>query len=308
MAARYGIAIPQHYVDGPVDPSALSRFVVSAESLGYDSLWVGEEIFHAPSLDPLSLLTFAAAHTSRIRLGTAVIVTTLRSPVQLAKEIATLDNLSRGRLIVGVGLGPSTKFYPAFGIAPEHRVHRYLEGIAVMRKLWSEETVNYQGDYWQFRGEHLEPKPVQKPHPPLWFSGRADAALRRAVRLGAGWIGGKIVLDEFHRHVATLRRHLDEGKRDPADFTIAKRVFVQVDSNRVGIEARLMEFFGRTYGNPEEAKRAVIYGGEAECLDRIAEVAAAGCQLLILDPIFDRAAQMEALAKAIITTLRRSRG
>ena len=305
MPAQFGIAIPQYYPDGPVDPDALKRFVTRAEAQGFDSLWVGEEIFHAPALDPLSLLTFAAAHTSRARLGTAILVTTVRGPVQLAKEIATLDNLSRGRLTVGVGLGPTTRNYPAFGILSEHRLARYLEGLAAMRKLWCEDKVVFDGAYWKFQGEHLEPKPVQKPHPPMWYAGRADSALARAARQGQGWIGGKIVLEEFCRHVTTLRRLVEESGRDPDGFGIAKRVFVQVDPDKSRIEGRLMEFFGRTYGNPEEAKRAVIYGSAAECADRIAEVVAAGCQVPILDPIFDRETQMEALAADVLPALRR---
>jgi probable F420-dependent oxidoreductase len=303
MTARFGIAIPQHFPDGPVEPEAIRRFVTTAESLGFDSLWVGEEILHAPALDPLSLLTFTAAHTSRVRLGTAVLVATLRSPVHFAKEIATLDNLSGGRLTVGIGLGTSTRNYPAFGIAPEHRVRRYLEAITVMRKLWTEDAVTFEGEYWKFRGEHMAPKPVQRPHPPLWFAGRADVALARAARLGDGWIGGKTVLGDFRRDVATLRRFLEEGKRDPAGFPVAKRVYVQLDADKSRVEGRLMEFFGRTYGNPEEAKRAVIYGNAAECADRIAEFVAAGCEVPIFDPIFDRAAQMEALARDVLPAL-----
>jgi probable F420-dependent oxidoreductase len=305
MTARFGIAIPQHYPDRPVDPAALARFVAAAETRGYDSVWVGEEIFHAPALDPLSLLTFAAAHTRRVRLGTAILVTTLRSPVQLAKEIATLDNLSGGRLIVGVGLGPTTKHYPAFGIAPEHRVRRYLEGLAVMRKLWTEDKLEFAGEYWIFHGEHLEPKPIQAPHPPIWFAGRAETALARAARQGQGWIGGKIVLEEFRRHVATLRRLVAEDGRDPDAFGIAKRVYVQLDPDKPRAERRLMEFFGRTYGKPEEAKQAVIYGNAAECAEKIAEVVAAGCKVPILDPVFDREAQMEALAADVLPSLRR---
>lgn len=305
MTVRFGIAIPQHYPDAPVDPAALARFVATAEARGYDSLWVGEEIFHAPALDPLSLLTFAAAHTRRVRLGTAILVTTLRSPVQLAKEVATLDNLSAGRLTLGVGLGPTTKHYPAFGIAPEHRVRRYLEGLAAMRKLWCEDETLFDGEYWKFGGEHLEPKPIQKPHPPIWFAGRAEGALARAAHQGQGWIGGKIVLEEFRRHVATLRRLVEEGGRDPDGFAIAKRVYVQLDPDKPRAERRLMEFFGRTYGNAEEAKRAVIYGGAEECAEKIAEVVAAGCRVPILDPVFDRAAQMEALAADVLPKLRR---
>jgi probable F420-dependent oxidoreductase len=301
MSARFGIAIPQHFADGKVNPSALVKFVMRAEALGYDSLWVGEETFHSPTLDALQLLSFGAAHTTRIRLGTAVLITTVRSPVQLAKEIATLDKLSGGRLTVGIGFGLRTTNYPAFGVAPEKRLGRYLEGIEAMKRLWTEDKVQFEGAYWKFRGEHLEPKPVQQPHPPLWFGGRVEAALVRAVRLGSGWIGGKIVLDEFRRHVLTLRRELD---KTPKGFTVAKRIFIQVDPDRKAIEARLMEFFGRTYGDPEEAKRAVIYGGAAECADKIAAFAEAGCEVAILDPVFDRAAQMEALAADVVSALK----
>jgi len=304
MATRFGIAIPQSYPDAPVDPAALAEHLRAAEALGYHSAWVGEEILKAPMLDPIGLLEFAAAHTERMLLGTAVLVTTLRSPLHLAKALVTLDHLSQGRLIVGVGLGQSTRSYPAFGVPTEHRVRRYLEGIAVMRKLWTEESLTFQGEYWKFQGERMEPKPIQKPHPPIWFSGRHVNALGRAARLADGWIGGKIVLDEFRGHVVTLRRLLAEAKRDSDSFGIAKRVIFAVDSDRARIEKRLMAWFGAAYGNPEEAKTAAIYGGEAECADKIGQIVAAGAKTLIMDPVLDPREQMEALAKGVLPALR----
>ena len=127
--------------------------------------------------------------TSKVRLGTSVMVAPLRNPVQLAKSLSSLDQMSLGRLTVGLGLGGGTGDYPPFGIDPARRVRRFVEVVEVMKALWTQSAADYQGQLWQLDGIHMEPKPVQQPHPPIWFGGSHPAALRRAVRHGNGWMG-----------------------------------------------------------------------------------------------------------------------
>ena len=167
MSARVdlAIAIPQTFPDRPIDPPAIRTFLARAETLGFHSAWVVDHMMgEMPSLAPVELLTWASALTERMRLGAAVLLTALRSPVHLAKSLATLDQLSRGRLVVGVGLG-GPGGYPAYGISPERRAARFSEGLRLMTRLWTESRVSVAGDFWTLEDVTIEPKPVQKPHP-----------------------------------------------------------------------------------------------------------------------------------------------
>jgi probable F420-dependent oxidoreductase len=302
---RCGIAIPQDFIDGPIDIPFLQTYLARAEALGYESAWVGEQIIGTvPTLEPVALLTYAAALTRRLRLGTSVMLTVLRNPIQLAKSLTSLDLLSRGRVIVGVGIGNQRREDAAFGIPLERRVRRFVEGIEVMKALWMQPTVNLAGDFWKLDGISQEPKPVQRPHPPLWFGAREEAALRRAVRLGDGWMGaGSSSTTDFKAQVQLIHSVLDEAKRDPATFTISKRVYVAVDPNKGRAEERLRHWFGIRYRSAEMASRVAVWGGVNECRDRIAAIVGYGAEHLLLNPAFDYMEHLELLAKEIVPHL-----
>ena len=202
-----GIAIPQIFPDGPVDMTLIRDYVERAELLGYHSLWVQEDIIgDTSSLEPINLLCYIAAVTQNIRLGTSVIVATTRNPVILAKEFSTLDQLSNGRLIIGISLGGRPNLYPILGGPTEKRVRHFVDSLNVMKALWEQSEAKYDGHFWTLDGEPMEPKPVQKPYPPLWFGGRNADGLRRAVRHGDGWMGaGSSSTEEFKSHVGIIR-------------------------------------------------------------------------------------------------------
>ena len=302
---RCGIAMPQDFVDGPVKIDALQAYLTRAENLGYDSVWVQEQIVGTvPILEPVTLLSYAAACTRSLRLGTSVMVFNLRHPIQLAKSLTTLDHLSQGRLTVGIGIGGQSAEYPAFGISPERRVRRFVEGIEVMKALWTEPSVKYAGEIWQLDGIAQEPKPVQKPHPPLWFGARAPAALKRAVRLGSGFMGaGSSATQDFQKQVQQVRRFLDEVQRDPATFTISKRVYLAVDDDKGRAEQRLRHWFGVRYRNADMVPQVAVWGSVAECLDGLAKIVHHGAEHLLLNPAFDYLEQMEILAQEIVPHL-----
>src|SRR5262245_50936082 len=187
---RFAISIPQLVKDGTFDPAAFRAFMARTESLGFESAWTGEQVLGAtPHLDPIAILTYAAGCTEGIGLGCAVFVTPLHSPVHLAKSVSTLDQLSRGRLEVGVGTGGRVRMFSAFGVDPGRLVARFNEGLQIMKALWSEPRVTVKGRFWQLQDAAMEPKPFQKPWPPLWFGGSHPAALRRAVQHGDGFFG-----------------------------------------------------------------------------------------------------------------------
>jgi len=306
---EFGIAIPQIFSTPPVDALLLQRFLARAEALGYHSVWVQEQILgSASTLEPVTLLTFAAALTRRLRLGSAVLLTPLRSPVQLAKSLSTLDHLSGGRLIAGIGLGGNTRIYPAFGLSAEHRVRRFVEGIRLMKRLWTEERVTFEGQFWTLQNASMEPKPVQKPHPPVWFGGHHDAALKRTAELGDGWIGaGSSTPAQFREEVQKLSGYLAEAGRDPSEFPLAKRIYIAVDRDKARAGKRLEEWSGRYYRNAELAPRVAVYGAERECTDKLAEIISAGATLPILNPVFDEMDHLDLLAEAVVPALRAGR-
>ncbi|HYB40738.1 MAG TPA: LLM class flavin-dependent oxidoreductase, partial [Candidatus Methylomirabilis sp.] len=163
---KAAIAIPQTSLSGPLSVAHISGFLARAEALGYDSAWVVERVLGAIyALEAVGLLTYAAALTRRLKLGAAVLLTALRNPVHLAKSLATLDQLSEGRLIVGVGLGGDAKAYPVYGLTSDGRAARFAESIEVMKRLWTEPRVTLKGRFCTLDEVAMEPKPAQKPHP-----------------------------------------------------------------------------------------------------------------------------------------------
>lgn len=302
---QFGIAIPQIFSQPRVDTGALQAFLRRAEGLGYHSVWVQEQILGpAVTLEPVTLLSYAAAVTRTLRLGTAVLLTPLRNPVQLAKSLSTLDHLSEGRLTVGVGIGGNTRVYPAFGITGEHRVSRFVEGLRLMVRLWTEDRVTFEGKFWQLQDVAMEPKPLQKPHPPLWFGARVPAALQRAVELGDGFMGaGSSTIAEFREQVAQLRGYLAAAGRDPARYPIAKRVYLAVDDDKGRGMERLRNWFDRYYRNAAMAERVAIVGDARECVERLQEIRAAGAGLLLLNPVFDEMRHLELLAARVVPSV-----
>jgi alkanesulfonate monooxygenase SsuD/methylene tetrahydromethanopterin reductase-like flavin-dependent oxidoreductase (luciferase family) len=227
--------------------------------------------------------------------------------VQLAKELASLDHLSEGRLIVGVGLGGNLPLYPAYGVNPEHRVTRFVEGLEVMRALWTAPEVSLAGQHWRLDHARMEPKPVQRPHPPLWFGAHAPAAVERAAALGDGFIGaGASSLDEFRTVVGMLHGALEHAGRDPACFPIAKRLFVAVDEDEGRARRRLEEWFGRFFRDASLAARVAVWGPPAKCREAVQAIAAAGAELVIVNPVYDEDEQVERLtAEALVDLVAR---
>jgi probable F420-dependent oxidoreductase len=197
-------------------------------------------------------MTFAAACTQRIRLGCAVFVSTQHSPVHLAKSVSTLDQLSHGRIEVGVGTGGKNRPFAAFGMDPARYVARFTEGIALMKALWTEPRVTFDGEFWQLKDALMDPKPVQKPYPPLWFGGASEPALRRAVRLGDGFFGaGSTRTAAFAEQVQIVRAAAAEAgrTREPAsDFPIAKRVYIAIDEDAGRARRRMNATLEGIYG------------------------------------------------------------
>jgi probable F420-dependent oxidoreductase len=300
---RYAISLPQHLPDGSFRPNEFRDYLTRAEQLGFESAWITEQVLgRIPHPSPLETMAYAAAVTEELRLGCSVFVTPLHSPVHLAKSIATLDQLSRGRLEIGVGIGGRNRMFSAFGVDPDDGlVTRFIEGIQVMKALWTEPEASVTGRFWQLDAAPMEPKPFQMPYPPLWFGGSHPAALRRAVRLGDGFFGaGSSTTAGFTEQVRMVRSMLVETGRDAATFGIAKRVYVAVDDDPERARRRMSDALIAFYGEFGQTLLPVaVTGTAADCIAGVQQVADAGAQLILLNPLFDTADQMERLAQDV---------
>jgi len=188
----------------------------------------------------------------------------------------------------------------------ERRVGYFLESIEVMKALWQEPVASFEGRYWTLRGETMNPKPVQKPHPPIWIGGIHPNALRRSARYGDGWMGnGNSSTEQFKSQQEVLVRALDEVGRDPETFPISKRVYIAVDNDEARAERRVAEYFGHHYGvAPDRAVQVSITGSPEKCVEGLMGVIEAGARMLMLNPAFDYQEQMEIFSQEVIPHLK----
>ncbi len=299
QTTRFSIGLPTA-IDAP-----LATFARRAEELGFWSAWavdhaVGEEHAEDPSLDPLHVMTHVAAVTTRLRVGVAVLILPRRNPAQLARDLATMDVLSGGRITVGVGLGGRDPAAAAFGFRTGQRATHLIEGIGALRALWSEGAANYSGELHSFTGAWLQPKPVQRPHPPIWIGARTPVALERAARLGDGWIGsGSSSLEDFVVQSRVLKEALGTAGRDAASFPVAKRVYIAVEDEASTALARLAPPLDFVYRKPGVAERVAVYGPPSLCADRLHALMESGATELVLNPMYDEFSQMEKLARVV---------
>ncbi|HEX2104703.1 MAG TPA: LLM class flavin-dependent oxidoreductase [Solirubrobacteraceae bacterium] len=300
---RLAVGLPQT-LEGD-DPRAVAAYAIRAEALGFSGLWTldsppGNRTAHWPLLDALHTLSHVAAVTEAARLGVAVIVLPRRNPAILARELATIDRLSAGRLTVGVGLGrvEDADTLAGLGLAADRPVRRLVEGLEVMRALWAQGAAHHDGDLYHFTGVPLEPKPIQRPGPPVWFGGGAPAALSRAARLGDGWIGsGSSSIDDFVEQAAVVARELEAAGRQRARFTIAKRVYIAVEDDAEVARRRLAGILDAMYAAPGLGERVAVAGTTEDCAAQLRRLAGAGAEELVLAPLYAHLAQLDGLAE-----------
>jgi len=304
---RFAVSIPQFVADGAFDAAAFRAYVTRAEALGFDSAWTQEQILGStPILGPIETMAYAAACTERLRLGCAVFVTPLHGPVELAKSVSTLDQLSRGRIEVGVGTGAEGRMFSAFGVDPKTLIARFTEGLQLTRALWTERQVTFNGRFWQLERAAMAPKPFQKPCPPIWFGANQPAALRRATKLGDGFFGaGSTTTARFAEQVQFVREELAKAGQDVTHFRIAKRVYIAVDDDaeraRQLVATSLVQIYGPQLG--PRLLPVAIYGPPDECVRGLREVADAGAELILFTPFVDQAEQLERYAAEIVPQL-----
>lgn len=307
---NFGIPIPQVFLDGRADMELVRKTLRLAEALGYHSAWVQDQVAgEAPLLESISLLCYAAAVTERMNLGVSVLVFPVRNAVQLAKSVSSLDHMSEGRVILGIGLGPvfaGDSYFQIFGTRADQALRRFNEGLRVMKSLWTEAKTDLDGEFYTLQAAAMEPKPLQKPHPPVWFGGQHPNALERAVLCGDGYMGaGPTTTQNFAHQVGHIRRFLEAHQRDPATFPISKRVYLAVDDNEEEAKAGLDRFFEARYpwmieANPNFVADICVWGRVERVAEGLANVIRSGAEHIVLNPLWDFESQIEALAQDVV--------
>ena len=265
------------------------RDAARIEELGYDSVWTSEHIFfYFTTSDALTTLAAAAALTSRIRLGTAVLLLPLRPAALAAKEITSVDVISGGRLTLGIGVGGEyPKEFQAVGVPGKERGARTDEAIQLLRKLWTEDNVSFDGRFTVLDGVTLQPKPAQPGGPPLWIAGRSQAAIRRAGRLGDGYLPYLFSPERFRDSLAQVRQVAEEAGRDPAAIEGALYQFICLTDSYEEAKGIAAADLSRRYNQPFEkiVDRYVVMGTADDCARRLADFADAGVRHFLLVPI-----------------------
>jgi probable F420-dependent oxidoreductase len=294
----FGLSLPHRSPD-PIDVTAVRQVAQRAEAVGFRDLWVTDNALDpAFSFDSLTILTYAAAVTTTIRLGVSVIVLPVQHPVHVAHRVATLDYVSHGRAILGVGLGRE-HHYTEFQVPMEHRVRRFREGVELIKAVWTEPRVTYRGRIFQVDAG-MALKPVQTPHPPLWIGGDHPDAVRRAATLADGWMGsGGSSTATFSRCVPILKAELEKAGRDPRTFPISKRVFLAVHERADEARAELHRWFTTVYHNPGGTDASGIHGTPEQVRARLEELIGMGANHLLLNPVGRYTEQVDLLARVV---------
>lgn len=295
----FGMSLPHRSPD-PIDMAAVKRVAQRAEALGFRDLWVTENTLNEESMcfDPVVALTYAAAVTSTIRVGASVVVLAVHHPAMVAHQWATLDYVSGGRAILGVGLGRD-HHYRQFEVPHDGKVARFREEVALIRALWSEERVTFRGRFYHLENEVMSPRPVQQPLP-LWMGVGHPDAVRRSAALADGWMGsGGSSIKQFGESVPILKAALAARGRDPDKFPISKRLFIAVDDNPAVARRELARWFDDVYHNPPGTDFCGIHGTPEQVRARLEEVVALGANHLLLNPVSNYVEQVEALAEVV---------
>jgi probable F420-dependent oxidoreductase len=263
-------------------PENVLNFAKKCEAMGCHSMWTIDRIAY-DNLEPLTVLAAAAGATKNIRLGTSVLLGNTRHPVHLAKIIATLDFISNGRITLGLGFGSRESDYQAVEVPYEHRGSRAVEQVRLMKRLWSEENVTYHGKFFRVENLTIGPRPVQKPHPPIWTGGSAEAALKRAGTWANGFISGSSAIVEFQTTWHKIAGYAVAAGRNPDDIEKASLAFMAIDDDKSTavktVEDYTMRYYGRLRGDIEPVS---IVGSAAQCAEKIEYFFSKGIDTLII--------------------------
>ncbi|MGE3538028.1 MAG: LLM class flavin-dependent oxidoreductase [Candidatus Tectimicrobiota bacterium] len=306
-----GVSLTGSFPQGMPALGELFDNVRRVERLGYDALWSGDHIImHSPIMDVMTVLASFAALTERIKLGTAVYLLPLRHPVATAKQVASLDLLSGGRFIFGVGVGGEIRReFEAVGVPVTERGRRTDEALDILTRVLSQAHVTYEGKYYQIHDVTLEPRPQQQPYPPLWIGGRSEAAVRRTARYASGWLGYLVSSQRLREAMQQIQHLAPTYGRDPVAIQGGMLLFTAMARDYETARQMAIANLSRRYNQPFESlvERYCVLGTPEQCLEKVATFVEAGMSNLVFSftcPADQMATQLEWCAADLLPRLR----
>ncbi len=309
---EYGIAMRnfQAFPDLP-DAQQLIEYGVRMEELGFESVWVWDHILlgvdpHFPIIDALSLLTAVAARTEKIKLGTGILVLPLRNPLVLAKQLSSMDQISRGRLVLGMASGWYKREFDAVGIDFHKRGKIMDQNLEILQRLWTEDMVSGEFPPHNMRESVMFPKPYQKPRPPILIGGYVDAVLKRAALRGDGWLTYFYTPEGFSEDWAKIRSFAEEGGKDPDTLQSTNQLPIIV-GERDKVEADMLEWLNTEWDFASWSKStpdSAIIGTVDECVEQLKAHLDTGIDRIIFVPYRYQDDQVELIANEILPKLR----
>ena len=302
---KFGIMLP-HYRQ-VASTEGVRRVALEAEAMGYHSVWVSEHIvvpydaeerFGKGYYDPFAVLGYVSAITERVLLGTSIIVLPLRDPLHLAQVAATVDQLSQGRLIMGVGVGSTEGEFRALGANWEERGAVADEAIEVLKHAWTEERPDFRGRFKTFSDVNSYPPPVQKPHPPIWVGGGSARSIRRAAEHGVAWHPSRPSFEHLSTGIPRLRELTARAGRDPASIEVAVRHPMKITDRPPG----RMQATTPSVGTPEIWPLVDTPGKVAEGVGRFQEM---GVEYLVMDTFYSIPELHDETVDSVLTTVER---
>ena len=317
---KLGIQTIHREGDSPTGPwqpriDDLVSFIEDVDAKGFDEIWLGDHVsFAIPFLDPLLMIAQAAVASRRLVFGTGVYLLPLRHPGPVAKMTATLDHLTEGRFIFGVGVGGEfPKEYEVCGVPREERGRRLTESIEAIRALWSGRPASYSGRYFSFEDVPMLPPPRQPGGPPIWCGGRRPPALRRAGRLADGYVSYVVTPDMFTRALAEIDGAAEAARREDVPFGTGHLLFARIDDSYERALDIATESLSRRYAMDfrKAAARYAALGTGEQVAERIVEFHRAGARHIVVDlvgPYDRRSEQIERFASDVMPLLADLRG
>lgn len=293
------------------DIDGLIRYAARAEELGFESLWAWDHVILGvepsfPILDAVGTLTALATRTSRIRLGTGVLVLPLRNPTLAAKALGTLDVISKGRLIVGAAAGWYAREFDAVGVSFTQRGRLFERNLDILVRLWTEERVTARVDELNLREAVMRPRPVQQPRPPILIGGYVDAVLRRAATRGDGWLTYFYTPDSFRRSWEKVLAFAREAGRDPSTLTATNQLAIHVGRSRAETGAAMRQWLQTEWDVAAWSESTIehaIHGSVDECVAQLRPHLAAGVHRIVLIPYRYAPDQVELIAREVLPRL-----
>ena len=284
-------------------PDNVVNFAKKCEQMGADSMWTIDRVAY-DNLEPLTILAAAAATMRKIRLGTSVLLAGLRHPALLAKTVATLDFISNGRLTLGVGFGSRESDFSAVEVPWEARGSRAVEGIQLMKRLWTEENVTHKGRFFDVQNLTLGPRPIQKPIP-IWTGGSADIALKRAGTWANGFICGSSAIPDFPSTWEKVAQYARASGRDPKEIEKAGLTFMAVNDDHdkavKTVEGYVMRYYGRLRA---DVANTSLVGSPAAVAERIEAFLSRGLDTLIIGVADPDPRQLDLFGEKVLPKLK----